>query len=294
MILMTGANGHMGSAIVDFLREKSSAVGLAGLVRSADRGHELEMKGVELRIGDYFDPASMEEAMKGIDTLMFISGSNLQDRVKQHTNIVNAARGAGVKHIIYTSMLRAPEAAGNPIGSDHYQTEQLILSTGIPHTFFRETFYADVLPDFFGNAREAGHWSYASANQKVNLAARIDMAEALANILADAEPHKNMIYEIVGQEAFTFDQLTRMLSDAVGKTITYRELTLDEMKANLRKAGLDEAAIAGAAAVSEAIGNGLLNYKDRALETLLGRKPVGISAFLKHLVTAKREARLRK
>lgn len=81
MILITGANGHLGSQTIDFLIENNPNADIAGLVRSEEKGAELKEKGVELRIGDYIDYPSIEKAVEGIDTLLLISSSTLKDEL---------------------------------------------------------------------------------------------------------------------------------------------------------------------------------------------------------------------
>lgn len=273
MILITGATGHLGSALIEFLGKKSPDLKPAALVRSEEKGNALRRITSELRMGDYFNYSSMQKAMQGVDTLMFISSGDLKERVSQHTNVVNAAKEAGVKQIIYTSILNAPALSGNALGADHYATEQMIISSGIPYTFFRNTFYAEVIPMLIGNAVESGQWYYSSGGKKMNLAFRTDIAEALANVLISPDKHKSMIYEIVGPESYSFVELASAMSEASGKEIIYTDLPLDVMTENLTKAGLPPMAIAGAAAVAKVIQSGILDLRDASLEKILGRTP---------------------
>lgn len=97
MVLVTGANGHLGSQTIDFLLDKLPANEIAGLVRSKEKGAELAEKGVEVQIGDYTDYNSLREAFEGIDILLLISSSTIEGRVSQHENVINAAVEEGVK-----------------------------------------------------------------------------------------------------------------------------------------------------------------------------------------------------
>ena len=104
MILITGATGHLGKATIDFLLKKGvSATNIVALVRDEAKAADLKALGVGLRKGDYNDAASLETAFQGIDKLLLVSSSDINDRTAQHLNAVNAAKKAGVKHIIYTS-----------------------------------------------------------------------------------------------------------------------------------------------------------------------------------------------
>lgn len=83
MLLITGANGNLGSQIIKFLQEKNEAENVAGLVRSEEKGKKLRESGIQIRIGDYFDRDSLKQAFKGVKLLIFISSSNLDKRVEQ-------------------------------------------------------------------------------------------------------------------------------------------------------------------------------------------------------------------
>ena len=100
MILVTAATGHLGTVTIDFLLKKTLASKVVGLVRDTQKAQGLLQKGITVRQGDYFDYASLEGAFQGIDTLVFISSGTIDNRIEQHTNVVNAAKAAGVKHII--------------------------------------------------------------------------------------------------------------------------------------------------------------------------------------------------
>lgn len=106
MILITGATGNYGKATIDFLLKKGiQANSISALVRNEAKAEDLKAKGINLRIGDYDNYASLVKAFKGVDKLLLVSGSDVADRTKQHENAVNAAKEAGVRHIFYTSLL---------------------------------------------------------------------------------------------------------------------------------------------------------------------------------------------
>src|SRR5688572_14936796 len=159
MILVTAATGHLGTATIDYLLKKNvPASQIASLVRDEKKATGLSAKGIALRKGDYFDAASLQKAFEGIDTLVFVSSGSIEDRVSQHRNVVNAAKTANVKHIIYTSVLKASETLKFLPAIDHYHTETFLKESGIPYTIFRNTFYVEVLPMLFGGALESGQW----------------------------------------------------------------------------------------------------------------------------------------
>jgi len=103
MILITGATGQLGTSVIDQLLKIGPTNRIAALVRDAQRGTELGNRGVSLRVGHYDDPTSLREAMRGIERVLLIAGTDEQRRVQQHQNVVDAAKDAGVQGIAYTS-----------------------------------------------------------------------------------------------------------------------------------------------------------------------------------------------
>lgn len=283
MILITGANGYLGSQTIDFLLENNPDADIAGLVRSEEKGAELKEKGVELRVGDYTDYPSIEKAAEGIDTLLLISTSTMENRAQQHHNVIKAAKEAGVEQIFYTSLVQADKKL-SPLSLDHAQTEKLLKDSGIPYTIYRHTFYTEFLPLFLGNALETGQWAFPSDGKAINLALRSEMAEALVNGLADPEKHINSTYEITSNQAYSLDEISGMLSEASGKEITYTDVSIADFEQTLEESGLPEEQIAGSVITATTFTNGALEFTYDDMEQLLGRKPIGLEAFIPQFV----------
>lgn len=279
MILVTGANGNLGSQTINFLLEQDSGLDLAGLVRSEQKGTELKEKGVDTRIGDYNNYSSIEKALDDIETLLLISSSSLEGRVQQHKNVIDAAREADVEHIFYTSIVHADEEL-SPLSPDHNQTEQLIYDSGINYTIFRNTFYGDFLPMYLGDALQNGDWYFPSDGQKINLALRTEMAEALANGLLRNGNHRNEVYEITSQKSYTLGEIAELLSEETGTDITYHDISVADFKENLEQAGLPQEAVMMSTSVATTFVNGGLNFTHDALTKLLGREAATIEDFL--------------
>jgi NAD(P)H dehydrogenase (quinone) len=104
MILVTGANGHLGRAIVNSLLSKGvDPHEIIGLVREEAKTLDLKEKGITLRVGDYDWYPTLVKAFEGVEKLILVSGRDLTARIEQHDNVVTAAQEAGVKHLLYTS-----------------------------------------------------------------------------------------------------------------------------------------------------------------------------------------------
>ena len=153
MILITGATGQLGSATINFLLKKLPASQIAALVRDENKAANLKESGVAIRIGAYDDMTSLEKAMRCIDTVLLIAGTDEDKRVQQHQNVVNAAQKAGVQRIAYTSRaLKDRSTLVNRLMEGHFQTEDYIKASGLTYTLFQNILYMDVLPQFVGPA----------------------------------------------------------------------------------------------------------------------------------------------
>lgn len=186
-ILVTGGIGQFGAATINFLLKKMPADNLVALVRDENKATEIKAKGVEVRLGNYDDYLSLVTAMKGIEKVLLISGNDIANRQKQHENVINASKEAGVKHLVYTSFIRKNETKTSPLGmvaKSHLETENFLINSGLPFTIMLNNLYADILPMFFGpQVLEAGIF-LPTEDGIAAYATRSDMAEAAANILA--------------------------------------------------------------------------------------------------------------
>jgi NAD(P)H dehydrogenase (quinone) len=172
------------------------------LVRDEEKTADLKSKGIAIRLGDYDNYDQLLAAFQGVDKLVLVSGSDVMNRGKQHENAVNAAKAAGVKHILYTSFERKNETASSPISfvaNSHIDTENWIKNSGLNYTILRNNLYLDMLPWFFGeNVLETGIFLPAGETKSA-FALRDDMAEATANILMTAG-HENKEYTFSNTE----------------------------------------------------------------------------------------------
>jgi len=205
MIVVTGATGQYGNATINFLLQKGVANNqIVALVRSEAAAERLRPLGINVAIGDYNNYASLVKAFTGADKLLFISGSDIAKRLTQHQNVVNAAKEAGIKHIVYTSFQRKNETETSPlwiVAQSHISTEQWIKESGMTYTILKNNLYMDFLPGFIGEkVLETGVAYVPAENGKIAAVLRADMAEATANILSGSN-HNNKMYDFTNTRA---------------------------------------------------------------------------------------------
>ncbi|HAS40607.1 MAG TPA: NAD(P)-dependent oxidoreductase [Microscillaceae bacterium] len=288
-ILITGATGGLGSAVADFLSKKVNPANIAVLVRDAqnEKAKALAAKGFELRVGDYTNKASLEQAFTGIDLLYFVSGSDIAARLPQHQNVVEVATTAKVGHIFYTSVSLNNLSANSPLYeamSHHTKTEEWIKNSGMKYTFLRHNLYGEIASMFMGTKEQllqSKNIFLPAGSGKTAFVPRIELAEAGANVLASPAEHVNKTYEMNGSVNVTFTDIAPHLSDILGENIGYVSPEVSDFEATLTKFGVPSEYIGLMTVFSLGIAEGLFDSPTTDLEQILGRKTQPVAEFLK-------------
>jgi len=278
---VTGASGKLGGATIACLLERRVAPGnIVAVVRNPARNTTLTARGIQVRQGDYTDPASLERALQGVRRLAFVSTSALGDeRMLHHRNVVNAARAAGVGHIFYTSVIKPAAVAKFAASPGHFHTEALIRDSGISHSFFRNNLYLDLIPLMFSAALATGTLLNNTGDGRIGFVARNDIAAALAAVLSSPERPKTS-YDITAKSPYNLAQVAQALGKAAGKSITYQPLSTADFREALAKAGVPGPVIEMSVALGEAARAGEFDAGSGDLQALLGREPTSLEAFL--------------
>jgi len=129
LIAVTGATGDVGSRLVT--RLAAAGAWLRLVVRDRTRAPELPTAGVRQASG-YASAQEMRSALEGVDTVFLIPAAESADRVEQQRTAVDAAVAAGVRRIVYLSLIGATGDATFTLARDHWHTEQIIRQTGLP------------------------------------------------------------------------------------------------------------------------------------------------------------------
>lgn len=285
MIAITGATGQLGSQIVAQLTKKVNPSEIVAIVRDEQKASGLKELGVNVRVADYHNTEALKNALSGVDKLMLVSSSDFNDRLQQHKNVVDAAKNAGVKHIVYTgvSMNDVNTSVLKDFMTDHYQTDEHIKNSGIDYTLLQHNLYADVVPMFLGpNVTETGIF-FPAGNGKVPFALRSEMAEAAANVLASNDEHNNKTYRISSNESYDFNTIADAIGKATGKSVSYTDADPAQFEGILKGANLPEHIIGMTIGFATAMKNNDFDVVSNDLETLLGRKPANAQEAMKEL-----------
>lgn len=234
-IAITGATGQLGRLVINKLKEKIPTDNMIALSRSVEKAKGLE---VEVREFDYEKPAMLKPALKGVDTLLLISASEIGKRFSQHKHIIEAAKPAGIKWIVYTSLLRTDNTSLD-IGTEHKVTEKFLKESGIPFTILRNGWYTENYTSSVPGAIRGGALMGCAGNGKISGAARADYADAAVAVLT-GKNHQGKIYELAGDNFFTLSDLAAEISRQTGKNIPYKNLSEKDYASALKNFGVPE------------------------------------------------------
>jgi len=227
-IVVTAATGQFGRLVVENLLERGvPAAGIAAVVRTPSKAADLAARGVEIREGDYENPETLVKAFAGADKLLFVSSSGPhEDRIRQHRNVVAAAKEAGVGQIQYTSIT---DADTNPLNlaEVHKITEEAIAEAGIPAVLLRNGWYFENRTGGLAGAVEAGAIPGSARDGRIAFASRADLAEAAAVTLS-SEGHVGKVYELTGDAAWSVADLAAETALQSGKEVVYADLPAEK------------------------------------------------------------------
>ncbi len=285
---VTGASGKVGAEVARLLAGRIGEEGptpsdreLRLIVRSAERAPHIDAAdGVDVGVHEavYSDREAAEAAFAGLDVLLLVSAAESEDRRGEHRTVIDAAVAAGVGHIVYTSFLGADPFATFMLARDHDATETMLRESGIPFTFLRDSFYADVLPDFAGEERVirgpggTGRCAYV---------ARRDVAEVAAAVMVNPSAWENRTLDLTGPTAVTFEEAAAVLTDVYGDEYGYVDETFEEALESRASYGAPEWLVDACISTYTAVANGELDVVSGDMREVLGREPRDLAEALR-------------
>jgi NAD(P)H dehydrogenase (quinone) len=280
---VTGASGHLGRfAVQSLLARGVPPSEVVAVVRTAGKAADLAAQGVQVREADYSRPQTLGPALDGVDRLLLVSGNEPGQRVIQHTNLIGAARMAGVSRIVFTSMLNADRTT-SPVADDYRDSERVLREAGVPFTALRNGLYMERYTDRLSECLQAGEIVGAAGNGRISAASRRDYAAAAAAAVLRDE-RGNRTYEL-GGPPFGLPQFAQVISEVTGAKVTYRDLPAEEYAHALWRAGPDEVTARFVADVDALIARGELETNSADLTNLLGRAATGLAEVVRAAYT---------
>jgi NAD(P)H dehydrogenase (quinone) len=226
-IAITAASGNLGKAIVKQLLQELSNEQVIAIARSPEK---VNFPGVEARRGDYNSRKQFDEALRGTDAVLVVSGRDAPDvRIQQHRNVIFAAKDAGVKKIVYTSVIgEASGSSFSPIVASNRHTEEDIKNSGVEWVIGRNGLYMEPDVEYIENYKKAGKIANCAADGKCAYTTRDELAYAYSKMLLE-ENHNGNTYYLTG-EPITQQKLTDYLNMAFDTHLIYETMSVEDYK----------------------------------------------------------------
>ena len=252
-IAVTGATGQLGQHVINGLREKLPPQDIIAVVRNAAKAENIAQRGAVVRVAEYGNRDALKEAFTGVEKVLLISSSEIGRRFEQHRNVIETAKAAGVKHIVYTS---APKATTTEliVAPEHKATEEFLYQVGVPYTIVRNNWYTENYLPQVEIARGKGALIAAAGSGRVASASRFDFAAGAVAVLL-GQGHDGKVYEFGGDYAWNYEELAKTIGEIIQKPVVYQ----------------DEGMAGFIAALDGNIAAGLLAETTGHLSSLIGR-----------------------
>lgn len=278
MIAITGASGRLGRSVTLALAARGAPQVRLGTRDPASLGGRAD--GFEAVFADFDRPESLVELFRDARVALIICGTAANDkRIGQHRHAIDAAREAGVGHVIYTSFVNARPRSLFPFAASHADTEAYLAASGLPHTVVRNNHYFDNLRDALLIARETGVLSLPGAAGKVAYLGLPDIGDAFAELLVREAPLRAM-YELSGPEALDLFEVAARARAAWEQPVRAAEMEAGQYAALLRRRGLPPYVVEAQLGIRLACGANEYSRVTGDVSDLLGRKPQALDIYL--------------
>jgi uncharacterized protein YbjT (DUF2867 family) len=281
-ILVTGATGTVGGEVVRQLASTDSTVNIKAAGHSLQ---ELEKNIEDDRIKstqiDFNEPETLRDALKSTDKVFLLTPFQ-SDMLQYSSNMLEEIKNArDIKHIVKLSVMGAEFEPG---GRLHLQAEKMIVGSGIPYTFLRPNAFMQNFVNFYSHIiKEKGILSVPAGDGKVSFVDVRDIAAVAVQVLIGNNDGKynSKTYDITGPEAISYNDAVNILSEQVGKKISYVNVSKDDAIKAMKDIGLDEWLIDIILEGYNNLRKGYFSPVTTVVEEITGRKPNSFNEFAK-------------
>jgi uncharacterized protein YbjT (DUF2867 family) len=288
-ILVIGATGTVGSEVVKQLVSSSSDQNvIRAVVHSQDKAEKFKQyKTVETVNMDYNNSETIAAALNQVDKLFLLTLPTL-NVIEIYSNLVKQIRkygGGGINHIVKLSSMEAETGPETTIGRLHRQEEKIIEESGIPYTFLRPSAFMQNFVNYLGQTiRNQNAFYLPTGDGKVSFVDVRDIAAVSVRVLTSDNGHAGKAYTITGQEAISHGQAAEILSNEVGKRISYTDIPKEYARKGMKEIGMDDWFIDVMIESYGMIKAGNASRTTTVVEQITGRKPISFTQFARDYV----------
>jgi uncharacterized protein YbjT (DUF2867 family) len=280
-ILVTGATGNIGGEVIKHLRERQAPI--RALVRDRHKAADLAAQGIELAQGDLNHPESLDAALQGCDKALLVMPNHPQ-QVELECQFIDAAKRAGVRHLVKLSVLRAGEIPST-FQQWHRQIEQHLEASGMAWTHLRPNMFMQNMRWFIQTMAQQGTL-YHSIDNTVPIS-HVDARDvsAVAALCLSEAGHEHKAYELTGAAAITFDRVVEDFARALNRSVNYVRVAPADMKVARLANGEPEWYLDAEAELFACWQDGAGTAITTTVADLLNRSPATFTAFAQDYVS---------
>jgi NAD(P)H dehydrogenase (quinone) len=282
-LVISGASGQLGRRVAELALGAAAPADLILTTRTPATLASFAARGVTVRRADFAAPETLRAAFAGGERLLLVSATDLERRIAQHQAAIDAAKAAGVGHVIYTSGLKPAPPDPAVVAPSHHATELALARSGLDWTVLRNSLYADYQLPEAERVLETGELVHNRGSGKVAYVAREDCAAAAAAVLL-AGGHERAVYEITGPQTFTANELAALYGKIGKRPARTRAVSDAELvEVLVGDAAADDHMRYGAelvASFGRAIREGYMDSCTDDVARLTGRSPLTLAQVL--------------
>jgi uncharacterized protein YbjT (DUF2867 family) len=282
MILVTGASGMAGGAVLTELRARKAD--LRAMYRSKADAAKAP-SAVTAVVADFADSGSLRAALDGVNSVYLVC-SPVQELVALESNMLDACVASGVTHVVLNSALGAGDWPTS-FPSWHHQVEEKLKASKLRYTILEPNSFMQNITAFFApSIKSSGAFYSSMQNSKTSYIDVRDIAGAAANILLSPEKHYGQTYELNGPEACTYAELATRISRVAGKPVAYVDIPEAAQRKSMLELGMPAWQVEALLALQQYYLSGKGGDLDQILSGLLQRAPRTLDAFLEESASA--------
>lgn len=289
MILITGAAGKTGKAVLRVLADKGQPI--KALVFRSEQIPEVEGLGAkDVLVGDMRDADILKKAMQGVNSIYHICPNVHPDEVTIGQKIIDLAATAGISHFVYHSVLH-PQIEAMPHHWKKMRVEERLFESGLPYTILQPAVYMQNILTNLKNIIETGKYTIPYAvESRISMVDLEDVALAAARVLMEDFAKENDLlhdgatYELAGTQAMTQTEVALILSQQLGHTVIAESLPMDTWEHRARTSGMGDYQVRTLVKMFDYYEKYGLSGDSHVLSWLLNRPATGLDAFVKRVV----------
>ena len=227
-IAICSASGKLGAAVVKELIKAIGADSVIAIARTTEKASHL---GVEVRKGDYNSIDDFEKALKGVDRVLLVSGMDKpENRIKQHRNVIEAAKLNGLDKLVYTSIVGDEEdTAFSPIVESNRQTEEDVRNSGLNYSIGRNGIYIEPDLEYIDTYIKEGGITNCADEGKCTYTSRTELAHAYSQLLLKDQLNGEKL-NLVG-EGITQTELADSINQVYNTDLSFKNMSVEDYKA---------------------------------------------------------------